>query len=105
MNIKMEENKKIMEGTESQPQAMEESQKMTYEQLEQVAHQLSEQARQLYRKLQEANMINMFKRLDYLFKVVENKDNFGEEFVHSCVAEIQDILTVTDEAENEETDK
>ena len=96
-----ENNEKIVE---MQPQVKaEEHQKMTYEQLEQVAHQLSEQAKQLYRKLQEANMINMFKRLDYLFKVVENKDSFGEDFVHSCAAEIQDILTVSDEPE--ETDK
>ena len=93
-----ENNEKIVE---MHPQVKaEEPQKMTYEQLEQVAHQLSEQAKQLYRKLQEANMMNMFKRLDYLFKVVENKESFGGEFVHSCVAEIQDILTVSDEAEN-----
>lgn len=102
----MEENNEKI--AEMQPQVKaEEPQKMTYEQLEQVAHQLSEQAKQLYRKLQEANMINMFKRLDYLFKVVENKSSFNEEFVQSCVAEIQDILTVPDEpeAEAEATDK
>lgn len=98
-----EKNEKIVE---MQPQVKaEEPQKMTYEQLEQVAHQLSEQAKQLYRKLQEANMINMFKRLDYLFKVVENKNSFNEEFVQSCVAEIQDILTISDEPEAEATDE
>lgn len=98
-----ENNEKIVE---MKPQVKaEEPQKMTYEQLEQVAHQLSEQAKQLYRKLQEANMINMFKRLDYLFKVVENKDSFNGAFVQSCVDEIQDILTISDEPEVEATDK
>lgn len=98
-----ENNEKIVE---MKPQVKaEEPQKMTYEQLEQVAHQLSEQAKQLYRKLQEANMINMFKRLDYLFKVVENKGSFSGEFVQSCVDEIQDILTISDEPEAEATDK
>ena len=33
-------------------------QKLTYEQLENVAHQLSEQSRQLYQRLQEVNMEN-----------------------------------------------
>lgn len=73
--------------------------KMTYEQLENVAHQLSAQANQLYTKLQEANMTNMFKRLDYLFKVVENAHAFGEEFVNKCVSEIEDLITLPDNAE------
>ena len=64
----MEEKAKV----EAQPIEATRPEKMSYEQLENVAHQLSEQSRQLYAKLQEANMANMFKRLDYLFKVVEN---------------------------------
>ncbi len=75
--------------------------KMSYEQLENVAHQLSEQAKHLYAKLQEANMTNMFKRLDYLFKVVENAHAFSEEFVTKCVAEIEDLMTVPESEETE----
>lgn len=71
--------------------------KMSYEQLENVAHQLSEQSRQLYTKLQETNMTNMFKRLDYLFKVVENNDAFESEFVKKCSNEIMDLLTIPEE--------
>lgn len=76
--------------------------KMSYEQLENVAHQLSEQAKHLYAKLQEANMANMFKRLDYLFKVVENAHAFSEEFVAKCVAEIEDLMTVPESEETED---
>jgi hypothetical protein len=79
--------------------------KMSYEQLENVAHQLSEQSRQLYTKLQEANMTNMFKRLDYLFKVVENNAAFESEFVKKCSNEIVDLLTIPEEPElNSEED-
>ena len=56
------------------------SEKLSYEQLENVAHQLSEQNRQLYAKLQEMQVSNMFKRLDYLFKVVENTGVFSIDF-------------------------
>lgn len=76
--------------------------KMSYEQLENIAHQLSEQAKHLYAKLQEANMSNMFKRLDYLFKVVENAHAFKEEFVSKCVAEIEDLMTIPEAVEDTE---
>lgn len=82
--------------------------KMSYEQLENIAHQLSEQSRQLYARLQEVNMANVFKRLDYLFKVVENAHAFNEEFVAKCVAEIEDLMTVPEseeEVEEETEDK
>ena len=76
--------------------------KMSYEQLENVAHQLSEQTKQLYMKLQAANMSNMFKRLDYLFKVVENGHMFKQDFLEKCIAEIEEIMTVPEETDKEE---
>ena len=76
--------------------------KMSYEQLEQIAHQLSEQARQLYSQLQKSNMTNMFKRLDYLFKVVENGHMFKQDFLEKCIAEIEEIMTVPEETDKEE---
>lgn len=90
----MEENVKVND-------AVKPAEKMSYEQLEQVAHQLSEQTRQLYVKLQEANMINIFKRLDFLFKVVELSHMFNTEFVVSCTQEIQDLLTIPEEKQED----
>lgn len=76
-----------------------ENEKMSYEQLENVAHQLSEQVRQLYAKLQEANLENMFKRLDYLFRVVENAHSFSVDFVNKCTSEIESLMTLPDPEE------
>ena len=70
---------------------------------EQIAHQLSEQARKLYSQLQQSNMTNMFKRLDYLFKVVENGHMFKQDFLEKCIAEIEELMTVPEEVEKEET--
>lgn len=99
----MEEQKgKVVEMT-PQAKETEQPQKMSYEQLEQVAHQLSEQAKQLYMKLQAANMGNMFKRLDYLFKVVENGHMFKQDFLEKCIAEIEELMTVPKDVEEEET--
>lgn len=94
----MEENEKLNSGTASADRP----EKMSYEQLENVAHQLSEQARQLYAELQKANMTNIFKRLDYLFKVVENAHAFSEEFVAKCVAEVEELITVPENEEEAE---
>lgn len=77
-------------------------QKMSYEELERVASQLGEQARQLYSQLQNANMSNMFKRLDYLFKVVEFAHVFNEEFYAKCAEEIEQIMTIPEAEENKE---
>lgn len=99
MNIKMEEQKKKVVEMKSQVQRPE---KMSYEQLENVAHQLSEQNRQLFAKLQELNMTNMLKRLDYLFKVVENGHMFKQDFLEKCIAEIESLMIVPEQEDGPE---
>ena len=97
----MEEQKKKV--VEMKPQ-MQRPEKMSYEQLEGVAHQLSEQNRQLFAKLQELNMTNMFKRLDYLFKVIENGHMFKQYFLEKCIAEVESLMTVPEQEEKPETE-
>lgn len=98
----MEEQKSKIVDMKPQGNKAEQPQKMSYEQLEQIAHQLSEQTRQLYSQLQKANLSNMFKRLDYLFKVVENGHMFKQDFLDKCINEIEDIMTVPEETGSEE---
>lgn len=97
----MEEQKKKV--VEMKPQ-MQRPEKMSYEQLENVAHQLSEQNRQLFAKLQELNMTNVFKRLDYLFKVVENGHMFKQDFLEKCIIEIENLMTVSEQEEKSDTE-
>ena len=101
----MEEQKKKVVEMQPVTKETERPEKMSYEQLEQVAHQLSEQARQLYSQLQKSNMTNMFKRLDYLFKVVENGHMFKQDFLEKCIAEIEEIMTVPEETEEDDKEK
>ena len=93
----MEEQKGKVVDMQPMAKETERPEKMSYEQLENVAHQLSEQAKQLYMKLQDANMNNIFKRLDYLFKVVENGHMFKQDFLDKCIAEIEELMTVPEE--------
>lgn len=71
-----------------------EEKKLSYEELNNVCHQLSNQSRELYQKLQEANQFNMFKRLDYLFAVVKFYERFSTEFATKCIEEIEQIMTI-----------
>ena len=84
----MEETKEV------QAEMPKKQEKMSYEQLENVAHQLSEQSRRLYMQLQEANQDNMLSRLHYLFKVVKYKESFNTDFVTKCISEIESTITI-----------
>lgn len=97
----MEEQKKKV--VEMKPQ-VQRPEKMSYDQLESVAHQLSEQNRQMFAKLQELNMVNMFKRLDYLFKVIENGHMFKQDFLEKCIAEVESLMTVPEQEEESEVE-
>lgn len=81
--------------------------KLSLEELENVCHQLSEQARQLsvqnnnlMKALEAANLTNLFKRLDYLFSIIENDNKYlTEEFKAKCAEEIMEILSKEEESE------
>lgn len=103
----MEENKEgkvINLNKEEKP--VETKAKLSYEELENLCRQLSNQSKQLYQKLQEQNNFNAFKRLDYLFKVMEFAIQFDSTFVEKCTKEIEQIMTLdeveTNESENKE---
>ncbi len=61
--------------------------KMTVEQVKAAAN---EQISILYQKLQEANLANTFRRLDYLFKIVEG--TFDKELQDKAKTEIDHIV-------------
>jgi len=83
-----------------------EHKKLTYEQLNNACNQLFQQNQQLLHKIQEINAVNMFKRLDYLFKVVELAATFKDaDFVNSCIDEIKEALTPSEESEKDNANK
>lgn len=94
-----------MEENKETTQAPEQPKQLSYEQLKNVAGQLQQQNMQLRKALQEANFSNMFKRLDYLFKVMEYPHMFSDEFVQKCAVEIESLITIPEpEEESKETE-
>lgn len=78
--------------------------KLSYEELENVARELSQQNQQLNMMIQKSNMSNAFKRLDYLFKVLECRDCFNSDFIVACSDEIVNIMTIPEEGNTEDSE-
>ena len=87
--------------------------KLSYEELNQAASEMSMQLQRLsqqmglerqkhQRELESCNMFNMFKRLEFLFKVVENASMFPADFVEGVTKEVVDLLSISKEQENKE---
>ena len=76
--------------------------KLTYDQLKDVAGKLHQENQRLRNMLMEYNYTNAFKRLDYLFKILEFASYFDGDFVISCSDEIKSIMSI--KKNNEETE-
>lgn len=86
----------------------EQEKKLSYEELENAAKQISVQADALYKEniqlkqaIQQANLSNMYTELNFKFKVLEHSMMFNNEFIDSIVKEIEDIMTPKKEEEEE----
>jgi len=85
--------------------------KLTYEELQNAANALhsknqylENQNQQLIMKVKELSDFTAFKRLDYLFKVLEFADRFPSDFVISCSEELQTALTIQPAEEEKKED-
>ena len=100
--------KKIPFGVETKSEKKDAEQnsgehKLTYEQLNDACIQLQMQNRKLIQQVQQMNMTNMFKRLDYLFEVLKAESVIKDaDFINSCVQEIKEALTIVNDGEDKE---
>lgn len=76
---------------------------LSLEEIKNIAGQLQQQNVQLRQALQRANYENLFRRLDYLFKVLDNAHMFDIDFVEECTTEIQESIRLPKEDEIQET--
>lgn len=72
------------------------------EQLTQLVDQLYGRNQQLVEALNEKNTALMFKRMDYLFKVLEYAHMFEDDFIFKCAKELKDTLDIVEDKKEEE---
>lgn len=87
--------------------------KLSYEELENTAHQLSEQSRKLYMQnqklnqaLQEANLQNFYERLNWLWKVITSDTPYiTEYFKQDCGNEFQTLMAQPEQDSEEKKEE
>ena len=77
-----------------------EEKKLSYEELKNVCGQLQQQNAFMREQMLKMHNEELYKRIDYLFKVVENKQAFSNVFYDHAVNEIEEILTLVEQEES-----
>ena len=83
------------------------TEKLSYEQLEQVAGNLNMQCKQLQNSLHEAQqIISGFNVVELLLSIIEKGEYFESSFIDRCVSKIQSgVTTLLDNADKNEEEK
>jgi hypothetical protein len=85
-----------------------EEKKLSYEELNNVCMQLSEQNERMKAHIDSLNRQQMFARLEFLFKVIEFKPSFPSEIFVKAVNEVSEIMYPTpvtaEDSKEEETE-
>jgi len=79
--------------------------KLSYDELNQVSQQLFQENKMLRTKVQELSVEAFYKRIEYMFKVVELASVFSKEFVERTIQEIETVMTAEEEQKAEEEKK
>ena len=106
----MEEQKNQVKEVKMQPSkgSQENVQKLSYDQLKDIADKLWNENRYLRQELQKAtDFANTINRLDYLLKIVEianheGKYSFSSEFIINCISEVEKVMSPSKEDPSEE---
>lgn len=83
----------------------EETKKLSYEELENYATQLTQQFDIVRKQMENNQLQELVARLNFLFKVVELSKHFSKDYVAKSVAEIERILVVDPPKEEEATEE
>lgn len=89
-----DEGKVTSESVGDGPKEINQQGKISYEQMKTIAIQATQQAQVFEQEVLKLRDNNLFVRLDFLFKVVENSTKFNTSFVTKCVSEIELLLTI-----------
>lgn len=93
---------KVKEMNQKNQKERGENKKLSYEELKNYATQLVDMNNRMKKVIEELSNENFLKRIDILFKVLDNKELFGNEFTTMCVEELKEIITINREEEVKE---
>lgn len=82
----------------------EKNEKLSYEELEKLAQELSQRNSQMEEYIKNNHTQEAIARLNYLFKVLEFAKHFSKEYVSKAVADIERILVMDAPETTKETE-
>jgi len=92
-NKKKETEKKEAKKAEPKKPAAPVENRLTYEQLSQVAAQLSQQNNQLRAQLKEIETARDLEIIRLLLDIIKNEGAFNTTFIDKCVDAVEDVVT------------
>jgi hypothetical protein len=78
--------------------------KLTYEQMQKLVRSLHEENEMLKQRINQTATESFYKRIEYLFKIIEYKEELKEELFSLAVSELKEILFSV-EQNNEDSTK
>ncbi len=94
---------------EEKKELKKETKKLSYEELELAARQVTAQLDAALKENQrlkiaynQAQLNNLYTELEFKFKVLNYTNLFDSDFVKQCVKSIQSVMTPSEESENKE---
>lgn len=82
---------------------MEEKKQKSALTVEEVTKMANQQIQLLYKKLEESNLQNAYRRIDYLFRIVEG--NFSKDIKDKALKEIDEVMFNSLDTKEFENDK
>lgn len=79
--------------------------RISYDQLNNIAMQLSEHNRKLVQQLNDRDYSIQIKRIDWLLSIIGMSDKFSTEFIIRCIEEIEQQFTINETDNTEESTK
>lgn len=78
-------------------------QKYTYDELNNICGQLYQQNQNLLKQLRQMDQVTMFKRVEFLLKIIELSDKIKDaEFINNSIEELKEAMTIPEEPEKKE---
>lgn len=73
--------------------------KVSYEELSNICNQLQTKCSQLMQQNLQLQQQHVLIRLEFLFKVLDKKENFDVNFVSTCIKEIVNLMSLNNKEE------
>lgn len=102
----MEKEKSMVNPKKGNAEKIGQQEKLSYEQLEQIANNLNQQCRQMQEHIRSLqNVIAEFNEISMLLDILGKSEHFNEDFVIRCSSKIEELIIKALDASEKQEEK